>query len=165
MKISVAYIAKPRGLKGELAAVLYRPSSGSLTPGLRITLEKGDNRRDFEIEYIKPLRGRIGLKLAGIDSEEKASAWTGAEVLLDRKNLEPLGNDEFYHFEIEGARVYDEDGTYIGTVKQLADTPGNDILIVRADDKEIMIPFIKAIVKTVDVENKRIVISPIEGLY
>ena len=165
MKISVAYIAKPRGLKGELAAVLYRPSSGSLKPGMRIALEKGDTRRDFEIEYIKPLRGRIGLKLREIDSAEQASAWIGAEILLERENLEPLENDEFYHFEIEGANVYDEDGTHIGTVKQLADAPGNDIMIVKSDDKEIMIPFIKAIVKTVDVENKRIVISPIEGLY
>lgn len=164
MKISVAYITKPRGLKGELAAVLYRPTSGSLRPGSRITLEKQDDRQDFSIEHVKSLRGRIGLKLEGIDSQEEASVWTGADVLLDRERLEPLDNDEFYHFQIEGAEVCDQRGARIGIVRRLADFPGNDIMIVEAEDKEIMIPFVKAIVKSIDVERKRIVITAIEGL-
>lgn len=164
MKISVAYITKPRGLRGELAAVLYRPSSGSLKSGLRITLEKEDNRQDFEIEFIKSLRGRIGLKLKGIDSQEEAANWIGAEVLLDREKLDPLDDDEFYHFQIEGAEVYDQEGGFVGIVRQLAEIPGNDIMIVETDDREVMIPFVEAIVKSVDVEKKRIVISAMEGL-
>lgn len=128
-------------------------------------MEKGDNRRDFEIEYIKSLRGRIALKLAGIESEKEASVWSGAEVLSDRENLEPLEKDEFYHFQIEGAKVYDQDGACIGIVKELTDTPGNEIMIIGTDDREIMIPFVKAFVKSVDAENKRIVISAMEGLY
>jgi 16S rRNA processing protein RimM len=165
MKISVAYIRKPRGIRGELTAVLYRPSSKSLRPGIQITLQKEKDSQVFAIEYMKSLKGRIALKLAGLDNQEEASFWNGAEVLLDREDLEPLDDDEFYHFEIEGVKVYDQDGAYVGTVKQMAVIPGNDIMIIKGDDKEIMIPFVKAIVKSVDLEKKRIVISSIEGLY
>jgi 16S rRNA processing protein RimM len=164
MKISVAYITKPRGLRGELAAVLFRPTSRSLKRGLRITLKKEDNRQEFVIDNIKSLRGRIGLKLEGINSEEEASVWTGADVLMDRERLEPLDNDEFYHFQIEGAEVCDPKGAPIGVVKHLAEFPGNHVMIVETEDKEVMIPFVKAIVKSIDVDGKRIVISAIEGL-
>jgi 16S rRNA processing protein RimM len=165
MKVSVAYIKGPRGFKGELAAILYRPSSQSLKPGLKVTIQKEDRSRECTIEYIKPLRNRIGLKLSGIENEETASNWRHGEILVEKKDLEPLDENQYYHFEIEGARVYEEGGDLIGTVTYLGGAAGNDLLYVKTDESEIMIPFVKAIVKSVDVENRRIVIKKIEGLY
>lgn len=117
------------------------------------------------VEYIKPLRNRIGLKLSGIENEEIASNWRHGEILVEKKDLEPLDENQYYHFEIEGARVYEEGGNPIGTVTYIGGAAGNDLLYVKTDESEIMIPFVKAIVKSVDVENRRIVIKKIEGLY
>jgi 16S rRNA processing protein RimM len=165
MKVSVAYIKGPRGFKGELAAVLYRPSSQSLKPGLNVLIRKEDEARECAVEYIKPLRNRIALKLSGIDDEETASNWRHAEILVEKENLEPIEENHYYHFEIEGSRVYDEAGDLIGTVTYIGGAAGNDLLYVKTEESEIMIPFVKAIVKTVDVENRRIVIRKMEGLY
>lgn len=85
--------------------------------------------------------------------------------MIEKENLEPLDENQYYHFEIEGARVYDEAGDLIGTVTYIGGSAGNDLLYVKTDENEIMIPFVKAIVKTVDVENKRIVVKKMEGLY
>ncbi len=165
MKVSVAYIKGPRGLKGELAAVLYSPSSESLRPGLEVIIQIKEKSRKCIVEYVKPLKNRIGLKLSGIDDEETALDWRHGEILVEKEELEPLGEYQYYHFEIEGARVYNEEGDLIGTVAYIGNAPANNLLYVKTDEGEIMIPFVKAIVKTVDIENKRIVIKKIKGLY
>jgi 16S rRNA processing protein RimM len=165
MKISVAYIKGPRGFKGELAAVLYSPTSDHLKEGMTVTLEKGDKSDDFTVEFTKSFKKRIGLKLKGIDDPETAEFWKGAEVLVERDKLEQLDESEYYHFELEGADVYDEGGELIGTVKFVDSNVANAVLYVESDGKEIMIPFVKAFVQEVNIEEKKITIRKIEGLY
>ena len=165
MKIAVAYIRGPRGFKGELAAALYKPASRSLRPGLEIELCKGERTLDSRVEHIKFLNKGLGVKAAGIDDEESAANWKGGEILVDSENLEPLGKNEFYHFEIEGSEVFENGGKRIGRVKSVNDSAANTLLIIDTGDSEIMIPFVEALVRSVDTGNKRIVIEKIEGLY
>ena len=165
MKIAVAYVRGPRGFKGELSATLYRQSSNSVRPGAEVTIIKGDRSRDLEVEYVKSLRKGIGLKLTEIDDQESAESWRGAEVLIELEKIEPLGEKEFYHFQLEGAEVFEEDGAKIGIVDWINDSAGNDLLIVRTENGEIIIPFVKAIIKSIDVATKKIIIRKIEGLY
>jgi len=164
MKISVAYIKGPRGFKGELAAVLYNRSSRSLKPGLVVTLDKGEQSGEFEIEFIKQLKNRIGLKLKGIEETESAENWKGAEVMVEKDQLESLNESEYYHFEIEGAEVFGDDGKYIGKVKYVDDNVGNAVIYIDSEKGELLIPFVKEIVKSVDINNKKIVIRTMEGL-
>jgi 16S rRNA processing protein RimM len=165
MKITVAYIKGPRGFRGELAAVLYNPLSESLHSGLEVTLDKGEMTGSYEVEYIKQLKNRIGLKLKGIEDVETAERWKGAEVYVEKDRLQPLSDSEYYHFELEGAQVYDEAGGLIGTVIHVESGAGNVILNVSGEKGEILIPFVKAIITLVDIENKKIVVRNIEGLY
>jgi 16S rRNA processing protein RimM len=165
MKIAVAYIRGPRGFKGELAAGLFRPGSGSIKPGMIVTISGDDKTRELEVEYVKKLRKGIGVKLIGIDDETEAELWRGAEISIELEKLEPLGAKEYYHFQIEGAEVKGIDGARIGEVVRVDSSAGNDILIVRTADNEIMIPFVREIVKSVDIDNRKIVVEAIEGLY
>lgn len=165
MKITVAYIKGPRGFRGELAAVLYKPLSKSLHSGLEVSLDKGDMTGSFGVEYIKQLKNRIGLKLKGIEDLETAEKWKGAEVYVEKDLLQPLADSEYYHFELEGALVFDEAEGLIGTVIHVESGAGNDILNISGEKGEILIPFVKAIIASVDIENKKIVVRNIEGLY
>ena len=165
MKITVAYIRGPRGFKGELAAVLYNPASKSLKDGVIVTLDKNGTTGRYEIEFIKQLKQRIGIKLKGIEDKETAKGWKGAEVYLEKEQLEPLAESEFYHFELEGMEVFDDAGEIIGTVNRVESGAGNDILNITGENGEILIPFVKAVVKAVDLKEKRIVVNRIEGLF
>ena len=165
MKISVAYIKGPRGFRGELAAVLYNAMSENLKEGSTVTLEKGEKSGDFVIEFTKSLNKRIGLKLRGIEDQETAEYWKGAEILVEKDELKPLKESEFYHFELEGAEVYGESGELIGIVKSVDSNVANAILNVKSDNREIMIPFVKAIIQEVNIKEKKIVIRKIEGLF
>jgi 16S rRNA processing protein RimM len=165
MKISVAYIKGPRGFKGEMAAMLYKPSSKSLRPDVEVTLKDKVRSQDFKVQFIKVLKNRIGLKLKGIEDEETAKSWQGSEVLIDEENLEPLAQSEYYHYQIEDSDVYDEDGELVGKVKYVESNAGNDLLFLTSEKGEIIIPFVKAIVKSVEIDKKKIVVRKIDGLF
>jgi 16S rRNA processing protein RimM len=165
MKISVATIQKPRGFRGELAVIPYKDDSESLKKGAKVTLQKGNSTLDTTIEAVVYLRGRISLKLDGIDSEEAAGAWRGAEITMELESLPRLSRGEFYHFQIEGCEVYEEDGKLIGSVKSVDSYTANDILVIDGEQGEILIPMIKNFIDSVDIENKKIIIRKIEGLY
>jgi 16S rRNA processing protein RimM len=165
MKISVAYIKAPRGFKGELTAIPYKQGTQSLRPGLHVTLQKADNLYQCAIESIKFLNDRVGLKFNGIDDEQSAKNWRGAEVLVEEENLAPLEEGEYYHFQLEGAQIYFDNGAYVGKVMSIESLPLNDILNVATDNGEILIPFVKAIMKSVDINEKKIIIRKIDGLF
>lgn len=165
MKISVAYIKAPRGFKGELTAIPYKRDTQSLRPGLNVTLQRADNLYQCFIESIKFLKDRVSLKFDGIDDEQGANIWRGAEVLVEQENLASLENGEYYHFQLESAQIYFEDGAYIGKVTSIDSLPLNDILNVTTDNGEILIPFVKAIIKSVNINEKKIIIRKIDGLF
>jgi 16S rRNA processing protein RimM len=165
MKISVAYIKRPRGFKGELAVVPYRPDTQSLKPGLEVMLQKDKAERLCVIETVKILRDRIAIKFSGIDDEPAAETWCGGDIVVDDRDLAPLADGEYYHFQLEGADVYEESGLLLGKVSAVDTLSANDILTVQGESGEILIPMIKQVIVSVDIANKRIVIRHLEGLY
>ncbi len=161
----MARVIRPRGFRGELAVVPYRENSKSLKAGLEVTLQKDNLVQKFVIESVKELRDRYAVKLRGIDDEESAIAWSGGDVLVELEELVPLDNDEYYNFQLEGADVFEENGEHLGKVREISNLAANGILVVDGDREEILIPAIKQVIVSVDVENKKIVIRKIEGLY
>jgi len=111
------------------------------------------------------LNGRISLKLDDIDSEEAAEYWRGAELLMESESLEKLGTGEYYHFQIEGCEVYETSGKYVGKVKMVESYTANDILSLDSEQGEILIPMIKSVIESIDIESKKIIIRKLEGLY
>jgi len=165
MKVAVAYIRGPRGIKGELAAQLYKENSKTLRRSLEVVLSKGNLEYKGAIEEIKELRGRLGLKISGIDTREDAISWSKADLLVEQEFLEPLDKDEFYIYELKGMAVYSGD-KLIGQVEGVESEIANAILNIRDESgKIIMIPFVKAIIKKIDKKAGRILINYIEGLY
>lgn len=56
------------------------------------------------------------------------------------------------------------DGETIGTVREIMRTGGTEVLLIDGPEKELMVPFAESICVEVDIENKRIVVDPPEGL-
>jgi 16S rRNA processing protein RimM len=165
MKIAVAHIRGPRGFKGELAVIPYKPDTESLREGLEVTLKREDNSSDYIVESVKFLRDRIAVKLTGIDDEQTAMSWKGGEILIAEEKLAKLDEGAYYHFQIEGCEVYEESGKLIGIVTGLDFLTAQDILTVKTEKGETLIPFTKGIVIAVNVDEKKIIIKKVEGLY
>ena len=97
--------------------------------------------------------------LEGITGREEATLLRGAELLLDREELDTPGEGEFYVGDLVGLAVYDTIGTYMGIVYDLFETPAHEVLVVRDEsDGEHYVPFTVEHVPTVDLEARRVVV-------
>jgi ribosomal 30S subunit maturation factor RimM len=65
---------------------------------------------------------------------------------------------------LKGCRVFAADGEYIGTVTDVLDSGGTEILKVDLESEETLIPFAQAYLKKIDVERRRIDVDLPEGL-
>mgnify|MGYP003329698387 FL=1 len=82
-----------------------------------------------------------------------------------RKDFEPLPEGEFYRFEIEGLKVFNDTGKYYGVVEEIVETGSNDVYVVRGEGKEWLIPMIDSVVQTIDLEQGKLIFHCVEGLF
>ncbi len=88
----------------------------------------------------------------------------GLEVLVPEEILQPLEKDTFYSFEIVGSSVFTTGRKLVGTVIDVLDIPGNELLVVDGSGGEVLIPLTKEICLEINPAAKEIVIEPPDGL-
>jgi len=131
----------------------------------RITLYRGTKKEEFSVEGIRPYKDIYLIKLSGIDGRSEAEERIGGELWIKEEEAVPLEEGEFYYEELLGLEVYTEEGRKVGKVKGLFEQPASHILEVETEGgKTVLIPFIDEFVKEVDLENKRLTVSLIEGM-
>ena len=120
--------------------------------------------RDVEVEFFRRQHGRCVLKVRGIDSIAEAEMMIGWEIRIPMNEILAPGEGQFYTFQLKGCRVFQND-EYLGTITDVLDMGGPEILKVEADDKEeTLIPFAHAYLKKIDLEQRRIDVELPEGL-
>ena len=153
------------GLGGLLRVRPYQPPAPSLAPDRDIRLEHGGTRREFRLASAAPHgRGLLLVGLAGVADRTAAEALAGSRVLVRMTDLPPAGDDEFYYYEIVGFVVDTVAGERVGTIAETFATGANDVWVVRAADREHLIPVVADVVRTIDRAGRRVVIDPTPGL-
>ena len=105
-------------------------------------------------------------------SPEEAAKYIGTEVYIDRKDGQPLEEGEYYIADLIGCSVITEDGTNLGTVRDVLQTGANDVYVVGCGvpdakglkEKEILLPVIRDCIKKVDIEKGEILVHIMPGL-
>ncbi len=123
--------------------------------------------QDLESVRFQPTkRGTIVIaKLRGIDSREKAETMRKACVFAREEDLPPLEEGEFFLHDLIGLAVVTDAGDDVGTVDDVIEGPAQPILVVARKGKEsVMIPAVDEFVDNMDLDERRIIIRPIEGL-
>jgi 16S rRNA processing protein RimM len=149
--VAVGRVVKPQGRKGE---VLTEPLSERLT-SLRHAYVPGPGglAQELTITSSWPHKGRYVLKLQGIDSIDDAERYRGLELRIPEGEIPALPEGSYYHYQLVGLRVRDEDGCPLGVVESIWETGGEaPVLVVRGDAGETLIPLADAFVKRVDLE-------------
>lgn len=170
MELVVGRVAKSHGVRGELVVeVRTDEPEARFAPGARLRgrLPRATEVREFTVESAREHSGRLLVFLAGVTDRTGADALRGMLFVVDSADLPPSEDpDEFYDHELEGLEVRLADGTVVGSVRAVLHSAAGELLEVRAadDGREILIPFVTAIVPTVSLADGVIVIDPPEGL-
>ena len=84
--------------------------------------------------------------------------------MFRKKDAVKLQNGSYFVDDVIGCEVVTEEQMIVGVITDLLSLPMNDLWVVKKDAKEILIPAVKAIIRQVDIENKRITINALDGL-
>lgn len=124
------------------------------------------NGSPLEIERIWRHKDALIFKFAGVDSISAAEPFEGAEVCIPKEERAALPEGEYYQSDLIGCQVLDANTQrIIGVVTDWHEYGGPPLLEVQGENgKEVLIPFAKAIFKTIDPQAKTILVELPEGL-
>ncbi len=163
--LCIGKIISTRGLKGDVKLYPYTNQPQDLDRVDKIFLGE-DEDNPYKIEKLKLAKGLVILKLEGVDSIDQAEDLKNTLVYLDEKSKDLfLGNDSFFFEDLIGAEVFDLDERSLGEVVGIKKLPKHNIFEVDNAGKTWMLPNVKEFVKEIDLENMRLSVDLIEGLY
>ena len=152
-KIIVGKLGKVRGLDGLLKIIPLTDFEGRFDNLTEIFVED----KIMKIERVKNIGGEIFIKFSDVNNREQAKNFTNKLLKVDRKNIAPLEEGEFYTFDIIGCEVFDGE-KFFGRVENVLKTGSNDVFQVNGEN-EILIPALKSVVEKIDIANKKIFIN------
>jgi 16S rRNA processing protein RimM len=110
--------------------------------------------------------GKLVLRFDGVEDRAAAAALRGVRLVIAAADRPPLEDpDEYYTTDLVGLAAATVDGRELGPVRDVLDVAGADYLVLDVDGRERLVPFVAAIVPTVDLDARRVVIDPPEGLF
>jgi 16S rRNA processing protein RimM len=167
-EVVVGRVAKAHGVRGELSVDVHTDEPElRFAPDAVVHARLRDGLlRPLTIVSARPHGERLLVRFAEVPTRDVAEALRGALLLVDVADLPPSDDpDAFYDHELEGLAATFTDGTRVGTVIEVVHGPGSDLLVLElTDGREVLVPFVHAIVPEVDVPGKRVVLDPPEGL-
>jgi 16S rRNA processing protein RimM len=163
--VVVARIGRPHGVRGEVT-VEVRTDDPDLrfVPGAVLRTDPAE-RGPLTLAGRRWHREVLLLAFDGVDSREEAEELRGTELLYDVADLPPLEDpDSYYDHQLVGLAARLTDGAPLGEVAAVRHE-GTELLVVRRPDgDEVLVPFVAAIVPTVDLAGGFVVVDPPEGL-
>ena len=125
-----------------------------------------DGKRSFRLRSLAHYKGTLyTATLGGIATRDQADALRNTDLYIMQKDAAPLADDEYFIHDLPGLVVYDASDALIGTVTDVINTGASDVLVIeRPGTSDALVPIVKAFVRSIDIPNKRIVITPIPGL-
>ena len=164
--ISVGYILRPRGIKGEI----------KVEP-LTDYIERFD---ELDILYIKVMNqykpvkilarnyshSYVFLRLEGYNDMNQVEELRGQYLWIPRDQVRKLPKDTFLIADIIGCAVYTQEGQHLGRVDSVIQTGSNDVYVTKGPLGEILIPGLKKVVLDVDIQSRKITVAvqELEGL-
>ncbi len=158
--LTIGIILRQHGLTGELVVRPETDFPERFSPGATVYLDG----RAQTVETARNDRGRVLLKLKGIDGVADARALRGKALAVHRDQRERLPEGNYYHTDLIGLEVYATTGEPLGTLIRIISTGANDVYVTARDGEEILLPATGEVVREIDVAAGRMTVTLLPGL-
>ncbi len=156
-------IVGTHGIKGELRVECWCDSPDFFCQLKKVYLQEGKQCLEVRSRVHKHI---AIMKVKGIDTIEEAERLRNKVLYMDRNDVQ-LEEGAYFIQDLIGMAVYDVDnGTLYGKVTDVMQTGANDVYQITADDgKNYLIPVIDEVVITISVDEEKIFIRPLKGIF
>lgn len=158
----VGQIGRAHGIKGEVS-VEPRTDEPERRFAAGAVLETASG--PLTVTGSRNHQGRLLVRFEGIADRTAAEEARGTELTVPVVAGEaPADPEEFYDHQLLGLRVETVDGALVGELDRIEHNAAQDLLVIRTPDREVLFPFVTALVPEVDVAGGRIVLDDRPGL-
>ena len=162
--MNIGSIQKPHGIRGEVKVFLKTDfAKERFKKGNKLTLKLNGKEEILEVESSRMHKGSLLLKFVGLDNLNDVEFHHKGELYIEEGARHKLPKDEYYFSEIEGCNAYNS-GELLGEITEMIDNPAHPIMRIKTQERDILVPFLKVFVKSVDLDSKRVDINWLEGL-
>jgi 16S rRNA processing protein RimM len=120
--------------------------------------------RQAEIDCFRRQHGHCVVKFRGIDTISEAEKYVGAEIKIPAADLPAPEEGWYYTSQLKGCEVFTVEGNHIGTITDVLDSGGTQILKVDRENEETLIPFAQSYLRNIDLDRRRIEVDLPEDL-
>lgn len=165
--VTIGKIVKSFGIKGEVkiySSSDFRQKRYKRGNIMYVFDEKNNVRQKVEISSFRMDKTMDIVAFKNHDTIESIEPFINCLLQIEKKQNN-LPKDFFYHSDLVGCEVYDESNNFLGVVKSIEEyAPYKTLRISRKEKKDLLVPFVKAFIRNVNIESKKIIVSLIEGM-
>jgi 16S rRNA processing protein RimM len=163
--LQVGKIVNTHGIRGEVKVIPLTDDPRRYDE-LKEVFVGTDNEKDiFYIENVKYFKNTVIIKFKESIDMNYAEKLKEMFIYVDRKNAVKLPEGRYFIFDLIGMEVFELDGNRLGILKDVLQTGSNDVYVVKNDEnKEILIPALKSVIKEVSIGDKIMKVVLPEGL-
>jgi 16S rRNA processing protein RimM len=158
--VIVAWVVRPFGRHGEVLAEVMGPDPARLERLRQVWA----GPRSLTLLAAKAHQGRVRLSFEGIETIDQAEALRGADLMVPAAQRAELPPGVYYQDDLIGCEVIDRRLGWIGTVGSLQSSGAAELLVVRGPRGELLVPFVNAFLRRLDLGARRIEIDAPTGL-
>ncbi|HEY8914586.1 MAG TPA: ribosome maturation factor RimM [Lacisediminihabitans sp.] len=169
-QLRVGRLTKAHGLKGAIKVEMYTDApERRFVPGAVFTLQVPTSSdwhgKTLELTELKWYNAQPVAFFKDVPDRSVAETLVKAILWVDQDLSEPSDEeDAWYDHQLVGLAVM-RDGVRVGTVSLVDHLPAQDLIHVTTETGEVLVPFVKAIVPTVDIAAGTLTVTPPAGLF
>ena len=164
----LGYVIRTHGLKGQVVAQLDVDDAAAYDKLKTVYVALASAPAQlvaYPVERLSAQGGlKVLLKLKGIERIEEAEFLRSAKLWLPLSELPALDEDQFYFHDVIGFQVVDETNGPLGVVENFYEFPQQDVLAMRYQGQEVLIPVVDELVRHADMEARQLFVNLPEGL-
>ena len=153
------------GVRGGLRVQPWCDTPEFLCQFKTLFLKERDGFSSVEVKSSKPHGNVVLMELDGVNSMDDAEALRGKIIYIERKSLK-LEEGQYLISDLIGAEVFHADSNEkLGEISDVSKTGANDVWHISRDGKEYLIPVIDDVVLKVDIDENKVIIRPLMGIF
>ena len=162
--LAIGKIVRAHGLRGEVSVAVLTGFPERFETTEWVYLGNEFEATAYRVESYRWHKDNVLLTLAGITDRTQAEVLKGQFVQVPIEEAVSLPEGSYYLYQLIGLQVQTTTGEFLGTITNVMETGANDVYVVQNEERELLLPAIPDVIKTVDIANGTMVVQVIDGL-
>ncbi len=156
--LAIGRLRSAHGVRGEITLEPWTDFPERIKKGSLLYL--GDDHQEVIVDSVRGKDQLLILGLKGYEVRETVNVLRNSIVFTKTSSMPALPKGQYYQHQLIGLQAVNENGSDIGTVREILETGANDVLVIDTPGGELLVPIIKEVVLSVDIQAGLIRLKP-----